>query len=54
MELLGIGFVILCYYTGKGWYETSRTTNFLKACKELPEEERLDRIRDFLDVNELN
>lgn len=49
MTLLGIGFVLLCYYWGKAELVANRTKSFLAVIALLPEEERHARARAFLD-----
>lgn len=49
MILLGIGFVLLCYYWGKAELEAQRTKSFLAVMALLPEDERNARAHAFLD-----
>lgn len=47
-ELLSIGAIILCYFYGKAELTAQQTKSFLAAVALLPEEERAERVRDFL------
>lgn len=48
MTLLGIGFVLLCYYWGKAELVAQRTKSLLAIMALLPEEERMARAREYL------
>lgn len=54
MSLLGIGFVVLCYYWGKAELVTHRTKAFLAVAALLPDEERVARARAVLDQHRGN
>lgn len=51
MALLGIGFVLLCYYWGKAELVEKRTKALLAMMAHLPEEERVSRAREFISQN---
>jgi hypothetical protein len=54
MTLLGIGFVVLCYYWGKAELVTHRTKAFLAVAALLPDDERMARARAFLEQDRGN
>lgn len=49
MTLLGLGFVLLCYYWGKAELVAQQTKSFLAVAALLPEEERTIRVRQYLE-----
>lgn len=48
MELIGIGFVVLCYYFGKSEYLKACTQRELAVIALLPEAERQAKVEELL------